>query len=1004
MVLLVYRIRANVPVIIMGETGCGKTSLIIKLNQLLNNGEKKVEIIKIHSGITEQDIAKEMKIINDKAKKQDYIDKSKKGRKKELWVFFDEINTCLSFSLLTEIFINRTFNGEKLEENIRLIGACNPYRKRTESTERCGLTRETREDDRYKELVYRVEQLPLSLLYYVFSFGTLKDEDEKKYIRSIIQKLFIEKEDTLCKLTTEAISKCHIFLRDTFKDPSIVSLREIARFTKCVEFFQDYFLKKKNQTKDKVDEETKKLYKIKSIICSIYLCYYIRLTNEEKRGEFDNNLQKTLLKIVNVYYEVNTEEEEEEVKGNLLDKIKYKKLYDEIRDKNIKGFSDLLKIEEDFLIEEILDPDKDKGIGKNQLLKENLFLLFLAVVTKIPLIIIGKPGTGKSLSSQLIHNSMKGRYSRKSFFRKYPQIIQIYFQGSRSTTPEDVEELFKKAEGLCHNYKLNNKNDETDPVPIYMILFDELGLAEEAPTNPLKVLHHKLEYDGKEEGVCFIGISNYSLDAAKINRALSLSVPNLEDKLDELKKTSKEIVKSIIDDISEDSEIFLIFNILSRAYYLYKQELNFIKKMVVLNQYIQKNYIKGKNFKEIQLDKEFIKKLKIEKNIKSEFHGNRDFYYIIKGVAKEVSKLTNIFDPEKIVPKINDYIERNFGGISYEIDIDFDSLNLEDIKEEMKKLKEEILNEKIPKRKKKVNEEKDEKEQKNITKVTSVFLFKKIYNQACVLEENKKANVKGEIYKIKDNNLNEYNLNDRIKDNINDNNSRYLLLEIKSNLAPLIITNIKNQNSDKQENITPINGSPFLDDNNNEYKAKKVNEIQNYASQDDKIVILQNLNDIQAYLYDLYNMNYKIIDEQKYVRICLENFSEQLTPISDSFRIIILADKNFINESDVAFLNRLEKMQISFKDLLGKDQKNLIKTISGEIRLKEEINSEQSKINYDLNNLLINCSQQEIGGLIYYLDNKKESMGNDKKKEIIYTKIRYNNYFTRKKSCKDEIL
>ena len=40
MILLVYRIRANVPVIIMGDTGCGKTMLITKLNQLLNNGKK----------------------------------------------------------------------------------------------------------------------------------------------------------------------------------------------------------------------------------------------------------------------------------------------------------------------------------------------------------------------------------------------------------------------------------------------------------------------------------------------------------------------------------------------------------------------------------------------------------------------------------------------------------------------------------------------------------------------------------------------------------------------------------------------------------------------------------------------------------------------------------------------------------------------------------------------------------------------------------------------------
>ena len=78
-----------------------------------------------------------------------------------------------------------------------------------------------------------------------------------------------------------------------------------------------------------------------------------------------------------------------------------------------------------------------------------------------------------------------------------------------------------------------------------MILFDELGLAEKSPSNPLKVLHSKLEYGGKTDGTCFIGISNYSLDAAKVNRALSLSVPNLEDKLDQLKNTAKSIIESI---------------------------------------------------------------------------------------------------------------------------------------------------------------------------------------------------------------------------------------------------------------------------------------------------------------------------------------------------------------------------------------------------------------------------------------------------------------------------
>ena len=946
MVLLIYRINANVPVIIMGETGCGKTSLIEKLSQIINNGEKLVEKINIHPGITDEDISENMKIINEIAKNQKIINKAK-NKKKELWVFFDEINTCLSLSLLTEIFINRTFNGEKLEENIRLIGACNPYRRRVFTTEKCGLTRD---DDKDDELVYRVEQLPQSLLYYVFSFGSIKDEDERKYIKSIIQKIFTREEEELHELTTKAISQCHIFLRETFKDPSIVSLREIARFTKCVEFFSEYFLKKNNREKEeqKLDDEAKKLYKIKSIICSIYLCYYIRLINVAIRGNFDYKLQKTLLRIVNVYSKDKNVEENKP----LCDKIKNEKLKQEFQNQNIEQFIDLLRIEQEFLLKQV---ELDPVIGKNQLLKENLFLLFLSVVTKIPLIIVGKPGTGKSLSAQLITNSMKGIYSKKPFFKKYPPIIQIYFQGSKSTMPEDVTDLFQKAEGLYENFKKTKSKD--DIVPIYMILFDELGLAEKSPTNPLKVLHHKLEYDGKSEGVCFIGISNYSLDAAKVNRALSLSVPNLEDQLEQLKSTSKSIVGSISEEISKDPSKVFIFNILSRAYQLYKQKLIFIKKLIVLKNFIIQNAaLKGKDLKEIEGRKEYKLLLKDEQKIKTEFHGNRDFYNIIKGVAIEGAKLNNISEETQILPIIENYIERNFGGISYEIDIDF-NLQADDIRDEIRQLKDNILKEKL----KFQNND-------NSIKITSVYLFKKIFNEAVNLEDNKRdKSIIYENYKIKEDNMDKYDLNKCINDNINDNHSRYLLLEIKSTLASLINQIIKIQNPDKkEENIHFINGSPFSDDKNHEYKTNKVGEIQKYAAQQEKLLILQNLDPIQPYLYDLYNMNYKIIDEQKFVRICLDNFSENLTLINDSFRIIILVDKNFVNTTDLAFLNRLEKMQIDIRDLLDNEQKQMIKSILEEIRLKEEIKKKQSKVNYNLYQLLINCDRQEIGGLVYY--------------------------------------
>ena len=80
MVLLVYRIKANVPFIIMGETGCGKTSLIIKLSQILFNGEKLVEIININPCTTDEEITNSMIEMNKKAKNEKY-------KQKELWVF-----------------------------------------------------------------------------------------------------------------------------------------------------------------------------------------------------------------------------------------------------------------------------------------------------------------------------------------------------------------------------------------------------------------------------------------------------------------------------------------------------------------------------------------------------------------------------------------------------------------------------------------------------------------------------------------------------------------------------------------------------------------------------------------------------------------------------------------------------------------------------------------------------------------------------------------------------
>lgn len=75
-------------------------------------------------------------------------------------------------------------------------------------------------------------------------------------------------------------------------------------------------------------------------------------------------------------------------------------------------------------------------------------------------------------------------------------------------------------------------------------MFDEIGLAEISPHNPLKVMHSLLE----PPRVATVGISNWSLDASKMNRVINLSrtEPSEDDLLQsafEISSQSKNIFK-----------------------------------------------------------------------------------------------------------------------------------------------------------------------------------------------------------------------------------------------------------------------------------------------------------------------------------------------------------------------------------------------------------------------------------------------------------------------------
>lgn len=52
-----------------------------------------------------------------------------------------------------------------------------------------------------------------------------------------------------------------------------------------------------------------------------------------------------------------------------------------------------------------------KGIALNTALKENTFTTFVCIMNKIPILIIGTPGSSKSLSVRILNSNLNGKAS-----------------------------------------------------------------------------------------------------------------------------------------------------------------------------------------------------------------------------------------------------------------------------------------------------------------------------------------------------------------------------------------------------------------------------------------------------------------------------------------------------------------------------------------------------------------------------------------------------------------
>ena len=67
----------------------------------------------------------------------------------------------------------------------------------------------------------------------------------------------------------------------------------------------------------------------------------------------------------------------------------------------------------------------EDNIARNKALCENVFMMVICVELRIPLFVVGKPGSSKSLAKTIVQNNMQGNLSKSKLFRNFKQVYLL---------------------------------------------------------------------------------------------------------------------------------------------------------------------------------------------------------------------------------------------------------------------------------------------------------------------------------------------------------------------------------------------------------------------------------------------------------------------------------------------------------------------------------------------------------------------------------------------------
>ena len=474
-------------------------------------------------------------------------------------------------------------------------------------------------------------------------FGSMKEDDQYNTAHEILGQV----EDFLSGL---CIFGCR-FMSTRYQDSSLTSIREAVNLIHLTRYMFRFGLveplpRDLIEENSAVQERAKKVVSRlrRAIIMALTAVFWIRLTdskNERNQPSDREDFDSLLIQ----FWTAKMDELRRGKRGTGGHSAVFDEFYrpldqtelSDVRNAEFHGYFGIFV-------------DRCDGISANQAFIENLWCAYTCIINGIPLWIIGKPGTSKSLA---VNTVLKKLFYRKSADPKVRECVPLIYQMHMCSELSTSEAILGEVEKLVMKGRLIRF-----PYVIHIQILEELGHADLSPYLPLKCLHNIIdngfEYQYVEDGekksvsvpVVMIGISNYNTDRAKLNRGILAFRDELSE--EQTKKTAIDIATSTYITLQQASsgQTLSEDQITRQSKVLIDTWGELIRNVAAKFQIVSSEENRQAGLKN-----------------SAKFVGLRDFYGLIKAIAALIQSSTGVkadLSPEKL----EIILERNFSGLS----------------------------------------------------------------------------------------------------------------------------------------------------------------------------------------------------------------------------------------------------------------------------------------------------------------------------------------------------